>query len=139
MSLPRPNDEPTLIQRRRQNDSASSRARSGRFPRFLTIAVSILLIVGLTAFFAARSYVQHLLTTSLPQIDGALSISGISAPVAVQRDAHGVPHIRAASLDDLIFAQGFVTAQDRLFQMDMLRRHAAGELAQILGPSLLQH
>jgi len=139
MSLPRPNDEPTLIQRRRENESARSRPRSSRFSKFLTIAVSILLIVGLTAFFAARSYVQHLLTASLPQVDGELGISGISAPVAVQRDAHGVPHIRAASLDDLVFAQGFVTAQDRLFQMDTLRRHAAGELAQVLGPSLLEH
>jgi len=55
----------------------------------------------------------------------------------VQRDAHGVPHIRAASLDDLIFAQAFITAQDRLFQMDTLRRLAAGELAEILGPKLL--
>ena len=50
-----------------------------------------------------------------------------------------MPHIHAQSLDDLVFAQGFVTAQDRLFQMDTLRRHAAGELAAILGPSLLPH
>jgi penicillin amidase len=42
-------------------------------------------------------------------------------------------------MDDLVFAQGFVTAQDRLWQMDLLRRHAAGELAAILGPSMLQH
>ncbi|HEX7157417.1 MAG TPA: penicillin acylase family protein, partial [Edaphobacter sp.] len=55
------------------------------------------------------------------------------------RDAHGVPHIHANSLDDLIFAQGFVTAGDRLFQMDILRRHAAGELAEVLGTSLLPH
>jgi penicillin amidase len=136
---PQPNDEPTLIQRKRSSDDVSSRRRAGRLPRFFTIAVSILLIVGLTAFFAARSYVQHVLNASLPQTDGALTVPGLSAPVAVQRDAHGVPHIRAASLDDLVFAQGFVTAQDRLFQMDFLRRHAAGELAQVLGPTFLEH
>jgi penicillin amidase len=66
-----------------------------------------------------------------------LRVQGLNAPVTVQRDAHGVPHIRAASLDDLIFAQAFITAQDRLFQMDTLRRLAAGELAEILGPKLL--
>ncbi|HZY74397.1 MAG TPA: penicillin acylase family protein, partial [Edaphobacter sp.] len=76
---------------------------------------------------------------SLPQFDGTLPVAGLSAPVIVQRDAHGVPHIRAATLDDLIFAQGYVTAQDRLWQMDLLRRHAAGELAEILGPSLVPH
>jgi penicillin amidase len=139
MSLSQPNDEPTLIQRHNRGESSPPRRRSSRISRSLTIAVSILLIVGLTTFFAARSYVQHLLITSLPQVDGALGVPGLSAPVAVQRDAHGVPHIRAASLDDLVFAQGFVTAQDRLFQMDVLRRHAAGELAQVLGPSLLEH
>lgn len=135
MSLPQPQDEPILIKRRRRNDSAQPHS----FSRFLTISVSILLILGLTAFFAARSYVHYVLTSSLPEVDGALAVPGIAAPVAVQRSIHGVPHIRAASLDDLVFAQGFVTAQDRLFQMDLLRRHAAGELAEILGSSLVQH
>jgi penicillin amidase len=59
--------------------------------------------------------------------------------VTVARDAQGVPHIRARSMDDLVFAQGFVTAQDRLWQMDMLRRHAAGELAAILGSNALEY
>jgi penicillin amidase len=130
--------EPTLLPRRPRSSSAEPR-RSRRLLKFLTIAGSILLILGITGFFAARSYVRHLLLSELPQIDGTLAVSGLSAPVAVQRDAHGVPHIRAASLDDLAFAQGFVTAQDRLFQMDLLRRHAAGELAEVIGPSLLQH
>jgi penicillin amidase len=66
-------------------------------------------------------------------------VYGLAAPVTVARDAQGVPHIRARSMDDLVFAQGFVTAQDRLWQMDMLRRHAAGELAAILGSNALQY
>ncbi|HVH86195.1 MAG TPA: penicillin acylase family protein, partial [Terriglobales bacterium] len=57
----------------------------------------------------------------------------------VIRDRLGVPHIHAASFDDLLFAQGFVTAQDRLWQMDVSRRLAAGELAEVLGPTLLRH
>ena len=59
---------------------------------------------------------------SLPQLDGSLAVYGLTAPVTVARDAHGVPHIHANSLEDLVFAQGFVTAQDRLWQMDLLRR-----------------
>lgn len=130
--------EPTLIPRRTPDAAAPSRP-AGRLFKVFTITTSILVILALTAFVGARRWAQHALTASLPQIDGQLSIAGLSAPVTVQRDARGVPHIRAASLDDLVFAQGFVTAQDRLFQMDLLRRHAAGDLAEVLGPSLLQH
>jgi penicillin amidase len=75
----------------------------------------------------------------LPQVDGSIALPGLSAPVTVIRDSHGVPHIRAASFDDLFFAQGFITAQDRLWQMDAGRRYAAGTLAEILGPNLLRH
>lgn len=135
MSFSDQHNEPQLIQRTVRSKPRPQRA----LPRYLTIAVPILLILSLTAFFAARSYVQYALKASLPQVDGALAVPGLSAPVAVQRDAQGVPHIRAASLDDLVFAQGFVTAQDRLFQMDLLRRHAAGELAEVLGPPLVEH
>jgi len=55
------------------------------------------------------------------------------------RDAHGVPHIEAASQEDLFVAQGYVTAEDRLWQMDALRRNAQGDLAEILGASLVKH
>jgi penicillin amidase len=68
---------------------------------------------------------------------GALPSGEIPAPVGaevrIDRDRLGVPHIRAASMGDALFAQGFVTAQDRLWQMDALRRMAAGELAEIAG------
>ncbi len=77
--------------------------------------------------------------TSLPQLDGQLHVAGLSHPVTVRRDGHGVPHITAANMDDLIVAQGYVTAQDRLWQMDMLRRYASGNLAEILGPSAVEH
>jgi len=75
----------------------------------------------------------------LPTIDGTLTVSGLQAPVTVTRNAQGVPSIHASSMEDLLFAQGYVTAQDRLWQMDTLRRHAAGELAEILGPGLILH
>jgi penicillin amidase len=76
---------------------------------------------------------------ALPQLDGSVPVAGLSAPVTVIRDARGVPHIRAANLQDLFFAQGYVTAQDRLWQMDTLRRYAAGALAEVGGPGFLAH
>lgn len=96
------------------------------------IAVMIVVLVGIAWFLSiARS--------ALPELDGPFPIAGISAPVSVTRDAHGVPTIDAANLDDLFFAQGYVTAEDRLFQMDLLRRAAAGNLAEIVGEAALQH
>ncbi len=70
----------------------------------------------------------------------AISTSpALSAPVTVRRDEHGVPHIDAATQQDMFVAQGYVTAQDRLWQMDVYRRNANGELAEVMGPSLLRH
>jgi penicillin amidase len=76
---------------------------------------------------------------SLPVLDGDIHLAGLSAPVIVRRDAHGVPHIEAANLDDLFAAQGYITAQDRLWQMDLYRRNSNGELAEVLGGSLANH
>ncbi|MCS7080061.1 MAG: penicillin acylase family protein [Chloracidobacterium sp.] len=66
-----------------------------------------------------------------------LTLTGLTEPVLVLRDARGVPYITAANDDDLAFAQGYVTASDRLWQMDLLRRTAAGELAEIFGERVL--
>ena len=63
--------------------------------------------------------------------------AGVGAEVSIARDALGVPHISARSLDDLFFAQGYAHAQDRLFQLDVTRRQASGELAEIFGPASL--
>jgi penicillin amidase len=74
----------------------------------------------------------------LPQLDGGVAVTGISSKVRVVRDEHGVPTIEAATLDDLFFAQGYVTAQDRLWQMDMMRRAAAGELSEVIGDATVK-
>ena len=79
--------------------------------------------------------VKALATASLAQIDGAITIAGLHAPVQVVRDTWGVPHITAQSTDDLFFAQGYVMAQDRLWQMEMWRRAAEGRMAEIAGPA----
>ena len=121
-------------------EEAALRAKRRLIFRRIAIALTTLVILlAIVGTIIARQWLRQTMSDSLPQLDGAITIPGLSAPVTVQRDAHGVPHLRAASLDDLLFAQGFVTAQDRLWQMDALRRHAAGDLAEILGPSLLLH
>jgi penicillin G amidase len=108
------------------------RFRVSRLFTFIFLAL-LLVLLGLFVwlYFIARS--------ALPPLDGKLPVPGLTAPVAVSRDVHGVPTIEAANLKDLFFAQGYVTAQDRLFQMDFLRRFAAGELSEIVGESLLEH
>ncbi|MBI3373556.1 MAG: penicillin acylase family protein [Betaproteobacteria bacterium] len=77
------------------------------------------------------------LRLSLPKIDGEIRIAGISGQVEIMRDAYGIPHIYAASVEDANFALGYVHAQDRLWQMEMNRRIAAGRLAEILGAPAL--
>ncbi len=74
----------------------------------------------------------------LAQVSGTLVAIGLSAPVQVVRDKWGVPHISASNQHDLFFAQGFVQAQDRLFQMDLWRRSVQGRLSQVLGPNFLE-
>jgi len=95
----------------------------------------VLILVFLAACLVAYGYlIVHL---ALPQLDGGLQVKGLSAAVKVTRDRHGVPAIEAATLEDLFLAQGYVTAQDRLWQMDIMRRYAAGELSEILGGDTL--
>jgi len=113
------------------------------FVKRVAITTAILAIILLIVAFIAAITLRHDLRASLPQneglLDGTAAVPGLSAPVTVTRDPQGVPSIHAANLDDLLFAQGYITASDRLFQMDALRRHGAGTLAEILGPSLIEH
>ncbi len=89
---------------------------------------AIALALSLCFTFAIRPRAQ----TSLPARD--IKVEGLKDPVEVLRDRWGVPHIYARSSDDLFIAQGFLTAQDRLFQLDLWRRIGTGQLAEVLGP-----
>ncbi len=100
--------------------------------------VSILGLVMLLVILGAAVWLYSVARSPLPQLDGKVTVPGLSARVRVVRDTHGIPTIEAGSLEDLFFAQGYVTAQDRLWQMDALRRSAGGELAEIFGPDLLK-
>jgi penicillin amidase len=102
------------------------------------LVVLAAIALGITAI-ALRHDLRANLLANENLLDGSTAIAGLTAPVTITRDAQNVPSIHAAALDDLLFTQGYITASDRLFQMDALRRHGAGELAEILGPSLLPH
>jgi penicillin amidase len=108
----------------------SRRSPVVRILLWLLLAV-LLVVAGVVAY---AYYVAH---SALPQLDGQVQVRKLSAPVTVTRDGHGVPAIEAATLEDLFFAQGYVTAQDRLWQMDIMRRYASGELSEILGEDTL--
>ena len=72
------------------------------------------------------------------QVAGTIEIDGLSGAVRIVRDRWGVPHIYAGSRDDLFFAQGFVQAQDRLFQMDLWRRSVQGRLSEVPGANFME-
>lgn len=98
--------------------------------RSLTLlAVVVTVAAGASGYW----YVQG----KLPQREGEVAVAGLQAPVSVRYDARGVPHLQAQSEPDLYRALGYVHAQDRLFQMEILRRLARGELAEVLGDKLL--
>ena len=110
---------------------ASRRSFLGVLLRIIFWLLLVLIIVGALAF----AWFYNAARSSLAQLDGTVTLAGLQAPVSVIRDEHGVPHITAASLADLFFAQGYVTAQDRLWQMDLTRRAVGGGMAEIFPAS----
>ena len=110
-------------------------ARRSPAARILLWIVAAVLVILL----GVAGYAFYVVHSALPQLDGQLHVRGLSSPVTVTRDRHGVPTIEAATLEDVFFAQGFVTAQDRLWQMDLMRRFAGGELSEVLGDETLPH
>ena len=113
------------------------RPRRRRWLRALAWAALWLLVLIVLAVVVGLWRLRSETLAALPVLDGEIHLAGLSAPVTVRRDAHGVPHIEAANQDALFVAQGYVTAQDRLWQMDLYRRSANGELAEILGSALV--
>ncbi|MEO7363421.1 MAG: penicillin acylase family protein [Gemmatimonadaceae bacterium] len=102
--------------------------------------VSGLLATVLAATASAQTTVLDTLArSSLAQIDGNIKLAGLRDRVEVVRDKFGVPHIYARNTYDLFFAQGFVQAQDRLWQMEIYRRTYEGTLSEIMGPSYVAH
>ncbi len=100
-----------------------------RWPRWLGLVLLCLAV----ALAGGVLWVRGQLRASLPQVDGERVVAGLAAPVTVERDGLGVPTVRASNRIDAARALGFLHAQERYFQMDLMRRQAAGELAELFG------
>ena len=101
--------------------------------RLTAVVLGLLAAVALGAGLWLRGHLR----SSLPRLDGAATVPGLAAAVTVERDALGMPTLRARDRVDATRALGWLHAQDRFFQMDLLRRAAAGELAALVGAKAL--
>lgn len=108
---------------------------AGKFiGRILIGAVILALIASAGGLFYFKSYLPNTVAPkSFPQIDGQIKVAGLESPVDVYRDQMGIPHIYASTRHDLFFAQGYVHAQDRFWQMDAWRHIGSGELSKMFG------
>ena len=97
---------------------------------------TLIVIAGCAAIAFALAW--WVLRESLPVVDGIAAAPGLSGEATIERDARGIPVISAATRTDLAFATGFAHSQDRFFQMDLSRRHAAGELSELFGEAALK-
>ena len=99
--------------------------------------VGLILVVGLLLTAFVLYVYWWLVQRPTPQLNGRVNLPGLNAPVEILRDRYGIPHIYATGLDDLLCAQGYVHAQDRLWQMEQNRRVAHGTLAEVFGETVL--
>jgi penicillin amidase len=97
------------------------------------VVCSIIILLLAAVLVGASLFIQR----TFPTIDGTVEVPGLRAKVEVYRDEWGMPHIYAQDAEDLFFAQGYVTAQDRLWQMEMNRRIGSGTLSEVLGDATL--
>lgn len=105
-----------------------------RIYRGIMAGILLFVVALMVMAFAAFYIYTH---KPLPHVQGKIELPGLEAAVVVIRDKWGVPHIYAENSNDLFFASGFVQAQDRLFQMDLLRRVCEGRLSEWFGPDSL--
>ncbi len=134
--MPRPLPKQHVVPRGPRGSRTSRPRRS--VARRILLVLAVLIVVLAVAAGGGWFWFRGQLEASLPQLDGERAIAGLSAPVEIERDDLGVPTIRAATRADAARALGFLHAQDRFFQMDLLRRQAAGELAELFGPAALE-
>ena len=99
--------------------------------KWTILAVVVLLLAGIVGAYV-------FLNSSKPTYDGEFVLNELNDKVSIYFDHFGVPHIYAENEEDLYYALGFVHAQDRLFQMELLRRVGGGRLSEILGPDLIE-
>jgi len=102
--------------------------------RILIGVVILTLIIGAGGTYYLKNYIPNTVAPkSFPQIDGEIKLAGLDAPVDIYRDGMGIPHIYASTQHDLFFAQGYIHAQDRFWQMDFWRHIGSARLSEMFG------
>lgn len=114
----------------RRSSPSGSQGCLARLARGALVALILLICLAIIFVSAGAFYVGQ----TLPQTSGSLAVSGLQQRVYVARDTMGVPHITGQTEHDIFFTQGYVTAQDRLFQMEYNRSVAGGRLSALFGP-----
>ncbi len=107
----------------------------GKWPKIILSIIGALVLLVVAAVIIVNVYIGK----SAPFIDGELTADFLDEDVIIERDSSGIPHIKAESDADLYRAQGFVQAQDRLFQMDLARRQASGRLSEVVGEAAVDN
>ena len=105
--------------------------------KILLIILAVLVVLVTAIAIIGPSWTRNKAEESFPIINGELTVDGLEAPVDIYRDNAGIPHIYASSEHDLFFAQGYVHAQDRFWQMDFWRHQGTGTLSEMMGESTL--
>ena len=108
-----------------------------KFFKRLLLGLAALFVLAALLLAGAGLWFRQAMRGSLPQLDGTASLPGLSAPVNIVRDAQGVPSLTGTNRNDIARALGYLHAQDRFFQMDLLRRRSAGELAELFEAAAL--
>src|SRR5262247_283101 len=109
-----------------------------RFTKLVPLLALLLSIVTYRTTVQNQDDLAHRARAVLAQTSGTIKLKGLQRQVNVLRDEWGIAHIFAGTQDHLFFAQGFVAAQDRLWQMDLWRRVGEGKLAEVLGPRAIE-
>ena len=106
--------------------------------KILKRILGIILLVIVLAMAGGMIFLNSVKTRALPNYNKGVDLTSLSAPVTVFRDSLGIPHIYADNEEDLYRTVGYVMAQDRLWQMDLLRRITTGRLSEVLDPGLVE-
>ena len=114
-----------------KNETPPSKKKKGSKSALTAILTILAIIVILCA--GGIGYFSYINNAPLPKIDGDLKVNGLYDKVEIIRDANGIPHIYANNMHDLNFAQGYVQAQDRWWQMDFFRHVCAGRVEELTG------
>ena len=100
--------------------------------------LTIIVIVIVLAIAGGMIFLNSVKTRALPDYNATIDLENLTSPVSVFRDSLGIPHIYAENEEDLYRTVGYVMAQDRMWQMDLLRRITTGRLSEVLGPELVE-